>query len=119
MRLYDLDIIWDTPYITTADLLTRSCIADEKNLKKFVALNEKMGQLKKVIYKRSHFKETNLLSQLTKKQRQILEIAKSEGYYKIPRRINGDGLAKILKCSKATVLEHLRRIENKVMCGLE
>jgi len=115
MSLYDLDVIWDTPSFLSSDRIVRSCIADEKNLKSFVREMEKHGQIIKISYKSTNYKETNLFSKLTEKQKTILSIAQKEGYYDLPRKINGDGLAKIVGSSKATVLEHLRRIENKIM----
>ena len=85
----------------------------------FVATMGKFGEITKITYKKSNYKETNLTAHLTDKQKEILNIAKREGYYKLPRKINGDGLAKKIGCSKATVLEHLRRIENKIMDKIE
>ena len=118
MSLHDLDVIWDSPSFVEKDRVIRSCIGDEINLRKFVDKMGKFGEITKIAHKKSNYKETNLTSHLTDKQKEILNIAKREGYYKLPRKINGDGLARKIGCSKATVLEHLRRIENKIMNNL-
>ena len=119
MNMDDLDIIWDSPSFVEKDRVVRSCIGDEINLRKFVAKIARFGEITKIAYKKSNYKETNLTSHLTDKQKDILNIAKREGYYKLPRKINGEGLAKKIGCSKANVLEHLRRIENKIRDQIE
>lgn len=115
MNFHNLDIIWDSPSFVEKDRVVRSCIADETNLKKFVSNMEKFGKITKIAYKRSNYKETNFASHLTAKQKEILSVAQREGYYSLPRKINGERLARKIGCSKATVLEHLRKIENKIM----
>jgi predicted DNA binding protein len=117
--MHDLDVVLDSPSFIEKDKVIRSCIGDEINLKKFVAKMGKFGEITKIAYKKSNYKETNLTSHLTDKQKEILNLAKIEGYYKLPRKINGDGLAKKIGCSKATVLEHLRKIENKIMNNID
>ena len=57
----------------------------------------------------------HILPKLSAKQQLILNLAVKEGYYDFPRKINLDGLAKILKLSKPTVQQHLRTAEKKMM----
>jgi len=52
---------------------------------------------------------------LTKKQREVFELAIKEGYYDVPKRTDLKELAKITKVSIATCQEHLRRAEAKII----
>lgn len=56
-----------------------------------------------------------LFATLTDRQQEILRTAVAEGYYEEPRRVTYEGLAESLDCSGATVGEHLRRIEAKLL----
>ena len=52
---------------------------------------------------------------LTDKQRQIFGLAVDEGYYDIPKRTDLTKLAKLMKISVATLQEHLKRAESKII----
>jgi predicted DNA binding protein len=52
---------------------------------------------------------------LTQLQRNALELAKNYGFYDFPRKINLDKLAIIMKVSKSTFREHLKRAEKKIL----
>ena len=56
-----------------------------------------------------------MLSVLTDKQREIIIAAKHSGYYDYPRKIDAGGLAAKMGASKATVVEHLRKAEGRLM----
>ncbi len=56
-----------------------------------------------------------LRSVLTPAQRRVVEVALKRGYYDWPRRIQLDELSRILGVSKATVSEHLRKSEYRVL----
>ena len=60
----------------------------------------------------------NMLSLLTDRQREVIEIAVDAGYYEIPRRLNQSELAEKLGCAPSTVDEHLRKAESKMLSGL-
>jgi len=55
-----------------------------------------------------------LLSELTVRQREIVDIAARKGYYRDPRQATHADIAAELDCSAATVGEHLRKIEATV-----
>lgn len=55
-----------------------------------------------------------LESMLTDRQREVLNIAITEGYYEEPRETTQDDLATVLGLAPGTVGQHLRRIEAKV-----
>jgi predicted DNA binding protein len=52
---------------------------------------------------------------LTKRQEEILKAALRFGYYDLPRRITTAALAVKMNLSPATVAEHLRKVENKIL----
>lgn len=54
-------------------------------------------------------------SRLSQRQREVLELAQRRGYYEWPREISATELADELSVTKATVLEHLRKAEAKLL----
>jgi predicted DNA binding protein len=52
---------------------------------------------------------------LSDKQEEAVRIAIEHGYYEVPRKINMDGLCKIMGCSKSTLDVTLRNAEKKIM----
>lgn len=59
-----------------------------------------------------------LMPQLTDKQKQAVELAIEEGYYKTPRKIGLRKLAKLMGVSLATFEQHLRSAEEKLIPNL-
>lgn len=52
---------------------------------------------------------------LSERQREVFELARQRGYYSWPREVSATDLADELDVSKATVLEHLRKAEAKLL----
>lgn len=52
---------------------------------------------------------------LTERQREVFETARQQGYYEWPRGTTADALADEIGIAKATVLEHLRKAEAKLL----
>jgi len=52
---------------------------------------------------------------LTKKQRELLEIAYRKGFFDVPRRVSLGQLAEELGVSRSTLMESLRRAEARIM----
>jgi len=63
----------------------------------------------------SNISITKLLPELTKKQKQALEIAINNGYYDYPKKVNMEKLAKIMKISYSTYQAHLKKAEGKII----
>lgn len=118
LQKFNFDLIYDIPTITTYDKLTYSVIGEEKNLKKFLTLTKLFGKQEGVVYKKADYRGIGLAKNLTEKQNNILNKAVEFGYYKYPREISADELAKRIGVSKSTLTEHLRKAENSVMNGL-
>lgn len=58
---------------------------------------------------------TDIDDRLTERQHVVFEAARQHGYYEWPREITADALAAEIGISKATVLEHLRKAEAKLL----
>ncbi len=54
-------------------------------------------------------------STLSERQREVFELARRRGYYTWPREVSASDLADELGISKATLLEHLRKAEAKLL----
>lgn len=55
------------------------------------------------------------VDELSDRQREVFELARDRGYYDTPRRASGNDLADELGVSKATLHEHLRKVESKLL----
>lgn len=58
---------------------------------------------------------TSSLRKLSERQREVFELARREGYYTWPREVSVADLANEADVSKATILEHLRKAEAKLL----
>lgn len=52
---------------------------------------------------------------LSERQREVFELAQRKGYYTWPREVSASELAEEIRLSQATVLEHLRKAEAKLL----
>lgn len=118
-KKFDLDLIFVKPTYFIGEDATYTCIGDNEDIQKFVKRLKYIGEVKSVSYSIADYKGYNIMSLLTDKQKSIFEYAKERGYYKYPRKIDGTSLAKELGLSKPTLIEHLRKIENKILSHIE
>jgi predicted DNA binding protein len=112
----DLDLIWSKPSIISQDRITVSCIGAQQSLLKFIELvRNNVGRITNMTFKNAVYQNQNILSVLTEKQRDIILTAQKYGYYEYPRKINSQGLAKKVNISRATLVEHLRKAEGRII----
>ena len=52
---------------------------------------------------------------LTDRQREVLDVAREQGYYEVPRQTSVREIADELGCSKSTVADHLRKAEARLV----
>jgi hypothetical protein len=109
------DVIWTTPTNYRNGIATLSCIGEAEELKKVVKGLNLFGTVKNISYHKPVYQDHNVLSILTDKQKEIIIAAKRFGYYDYPRKIDTAGLAAKVGVSKATVVEHLRKAEGRLM----
>ena len=66
----------------------------------------------------ANFSPISPLNRLTEKQREVIMTAYKMGYYDIPRKITSEELAERLGLVGSTVVEHLRKAEQRLMTQL-
>lgn len=91
---------------------------EKKELKKFIDMTKKhmQGELLKMKEEKVvDFFFPHITAKLTNKQIMAFSLANELDYYDYPRKINQDGLAKIMKTTKSTLQYHLRIAEKKMM----
>jgi predicted DNA binding protein len=115
MKDFNLDLIWTSPSYISKDKTIISCIGEEDDLRKFMEVCKNLGTIENVSFKKAAYQEHDILSALTEKQREIVIAAKQFGYYDMPRKISSEDLSKKVGISKATLLEHLRKAEIRLM----
>jgi predicted DNA binding protein len=107
-------------------LLPPLCIADgkvkfsflgnERQIKEFMEKIDAISiHYRVVLLADANFSPISPLSQLTEKQQEVLLTAYKLGYYDIPRKITSDELANKLKLVNSTVVEHLRKGEQRIL----
>ena len=112
---FDTNVIWDTPTRMKNDEFVVTVVGEERTLEKIVTYMKLLGSVTQISCTSSFLESYDMLSFLTDKQRNIIIEAKKQGYYKYPRKINADRLAKNVGISKATIVEHLRKAEGRIM----
>jgi len=117
---YNPLLIQVTPFVVHPDGWEEVEFAsfERKHLEKIIKTSEKTFQLKLYYIKKEKLDNLgilNVLPKLTEKQRNAVELATSKGYYKYPRNIDVQDLAKKKKVSFSTFQEHLRKAENKLI----
>jgi len=117
-KKFNIDIIWDTPSIFTKEKMIVSVSGDEENLKKILNLFKQVGEVNKVSFVKSTYSEQTILSCLTEKQKEIIIAAKNNGYYDYPRKINSKELSQKVGLSKPTVVQHLRKAEERLISNI-
>ncbi|OPX64877.1 MULTISPECIES: helix-turn-helix domain-containing protein [unclassified Methanoregula] len=111
----DVDVVWERPLHFTQKSITFSCTGPEPALEKVMQFARFIGTVTSVAYEAADYRGYRILPQLTEKERLVLMAAIGDGYYEYPRRISATELAEKLGYSKSTLIEYLRRAENKVI----
>jgi predicted DNA binding protein len=115
-KQFNLNLIYATPIIMSSDRYTISVIGDQEDLIKFVDLAKiYLGKIENMTFKKAAYQKHDILSVLTDKQRDIVIKAQKQGYYKYPRKIKPEELARKIGISKGTAIEHLRKAEERIM----
>ena len=117
-RDFDLDVIWDTPMGFSGDRVLLSVVGEDGELRKLMPQLNNLGEVKEMHVQPATFHKEDLLSSLTDRQREVLVAAKRYGYYDYPRRMNAEELSRRVGVSKATLVEHLRKAEGRLVASL-
>ena len=111
----DLDLVWTAPMKRTKDETVMGVIGKEENLRLLLEVLPEVCDIVDVSFQNPTIDSYDTLSCLTPRQREIVKTARDRGYYDYPRKINAEELAGVVGISKATVLEHLRKAESRLM----
>ena len=114
-KKFKLDIIFDKPSYVNLEKIVLSVTGSDLNLKLFEKFIYLFGKCEILSVKNTDYVGNNLLVDLTKKQKEIYLKAKELGYYNYPRKVSLNGLSGSFGISKSTLIEHLRKIENKIL----
>lgn len=115
-RETDLDLIQSSPTIIAQDKITVTMLGENENLNRFLDYIKKgENKILSINVYRASYQKHDLLNVLTEKQRDILKAAHQFGYYDYPKKINSEKLSKKVDVSKATLVQHLRKAEGRIM----
>jgi predicted DNA binding protein len=115
----DLDLIYTTPTKVSEDRIVVSVIGENENLKKFIELMKtNVGKIVNMSFKKAVYQRQDMLSILTEKQKDILITAHKYGYYDYPKKIHSEGLAKKVNIGRATLVQHLRKAEGRIVAEI-
>ena len=93
-----------------------SFLGGEQQVKDFMEKISAIGiHYRVILLADANFSPISPLSQLTAKQREVLLAAYKYGYYDIPRKITSEELAKKIGLVNSTVVEHLRKAEQRLI----
>jgi len=96
-----------------------SFLGNEKQVKDFMEKIDTLGiRYRVVLLADANFSPISPLNRLTEKQREVMMEAYKMGYYDIPRKITSEELAESLGLVGSTVVEHLRKAEQRLMTQL-
>jgi len=114
-NLLEMDIIFDLPFILTEKKLVLAFSVNNEVLKEFLDAISILGDIKNISFQPAAFSDYTILSCLTERQREVITVAKKSGYYDVPRKVNAEELSKKLGVSRATITEHLRKAEQRII----
>ncbi len=114
-RQFDLDLLWETPMGFSGGEVVLTVVGEDEELRKLISIIDNIGKVNEIHVQPATFHQEDVLAALTKRQREVVVAAKRYGYYEYPRRMNAEELAKRIGVSKATVVEHLRKAEGRLL----
>ena len=111
-----LSVYLSTPWRVENGTGRATMIGSEKQISGMLrALQESGIRYRVISLTDPKFSSSSLLGLLTDRQREVLDVALSSGYYDIPRRANSDELARRLGVRNATFVAHRRKAERRLM----
>ena len=107
------------PITLEENSITANIVVNYRELNKILDLISSWGIVFDILSIKRYFpKGYGVISALTAQQLNCLKTAMDNGYFDVPKRHNSHELAKKLKISHTTFLEHLKKAEKKVFSNL-
>lgn len=117
-QLFGFDIVFDLPVILSKEKLVFAFVVNNEIMKTFLDVIGQLGEIKNVSFQPAAFSDSSILSCLTERQKEVIQTAKKNGYYDVPRKISTEELSKRLGISAATTIEHLRKAEHRIISSI-
>ena len=117
-QLFELDIIFDLPFVLTEEQVVVSFVVNNEIMKQFMEAIGQWGNIINLSFQPATFSDYNILSCLTERQKEVITIAKESGYYEVPRKTSSEELSQKLGISRATTIEHLRKAEHRLISSI-
>jgi predicted DNA binding protein len=111
----DLGLIHTVPTIISQQRFTVSMMGETKNLSDFVEMMRNAGTIRKMSFRRAAYRQADILTILTEKQREVMVAAFQNGYYDFPKKISSKRLCRKVGISKPTLLQHMRKAECRIL----
>ena len=93
-----------------------SFLGSEQQVKDFMEKVDTVGiRYRVILLADASFSIMSPINLLTEKQREVLLAAYTRGYYDIPRKVNTEALAKRLNLIDSTIVENLRKAEQRLI----
>ncbi len=107
------------PARLTENTMTGSIVGTQEDLNRFLSFAEAWGaEYQTISIIKYQPRVEGALSALTPKQFRCLETAVRRGYFDIPRKVNSRELAREMKLSHSTVLEHIKKGQRALFSAL-
>jgi len=108
-------LYYEFPLQITKDMARLSVTGMSGEITRFLSALDELGVKYKVALAADYITQSSLLSNLTERQREALNLALREGYFKTPRETNAHLLAEKMGIKHTTFLQHLRRAQEKIL----
>ena len=116
---FDMDIVYTTPSLISAERFVLSAIGTDRDLARFMdGVRKHVGEVTNMSMTRAAYQRRDILTVLTDRQREVLTAANQYGYYDYPRRVSSEKLADRVGISKPVMLQHLRKAEGRIMADI-
>ena len=115
VKRHQLELVWDVAVPRTYSNMVATVLGAERELGRLLEALAGVGKVVSVSYKEEPVCRRGVLGNLSRRQREVLLAAKAEGYYDYPRRVRSEDLARKMGIKKSTLIEHLRRAENRLI----
>ena len=113
-----LNIIPDPPIYISEEKVVFGFLGDKRSIELMLKVLRFFGEVKRIYFPRTGLVEYTILSYLTEKQKEAMTVANKFGYYEYPRKISSEKLAEKLGLTKTTLIEHLRKAENRLISNI-